>query len=66
MRSTRQLQTLDGRALLTLDQAARFLSVNPSTLQRLTEQGKIRSKLVGKASRRWLVSDLVAYIDSLG
>ena len=63
--STRTLQTFDGKATLTREEAARFVNVNGSTLQRLTDRGLIKSIPVGN-NRRWRVSDLVAYIDSLG
>lgn len=63
--TTRTLQTFEGKATLTREEAARFVNVNGSTLQRLTDRGIIKSIPVG-SNRRWRVSDLVAYIDSLG
>lgn len=61
---THTLAVLDGKAALDRHEASHFLSVSPSTLARLTEMGKVRSRLVG-SSRRWLVEDLVAYLKAL-
>ena len=50
--------------LLTVKQAARFLNVSPRTTWSLTRSGQLRSVRIGSRSVRYLIRDLVAFVDS--
>ena len=55
----------EGKLLLNKREAAAALSIDPSTLWRMSERNEIPSVKVGPKMRRWRVSDLEAYVRSL-
>lgn len=65
MSTTKTLLTLDGAAAVNETVAANFMSINVSTLRRIRERGEIKSVIVSGNARRYLVSDLAAYLERL-
>lgn len=53
----------DGRPLLSVPEAARYLGVHETTVRKLIRRGELRSTKVG-ADTRIFPSDLDAYLDA--
>jgi excisionase family DNA binding protein len=51
--------------LLTIDEAAEFLSISPSSMRRLIEAGEVQSVRVGLRTKRIRLSDLDHYARTL-
>lgn len=62
--NTRTTQHIDGKALLSADEAAVFYSVSPTTIKRLGDANKIARVKIGSLCR-YPVEDLVRYFRSL-
>ena len=63
--TTKPLEVLDGSAALDAERARVFLgNISRAKLDRFSDAGIIRSVKLG-GQRRWLVSDLSAYLRSL-
>ena len=63
LKSTRPMQLLDGKALLTTEEAAKFLNISRTTLVRLTERKKLVRVKIGTLNQ-YPVEDLIAFVRS--
>jgi len=59
------MRTIEGKAFLTIKEAARYLGVCERTVRRLKEQQKLRVTYITPDAPRYRVDDLVAYLNTL-